>query len=93
MGFTTKYGIGAPPESKIGVNVTLAVMRIDSPGAKPDGAAGRETVDVVDTIPTKVGPSGLGSQTSPMPSPSRSDWSGLATSGQLSRSSGIPSPS
>src|SRR5262249_23737526 len=33
------------------------------------------------------------SQASPTPSPSTSDWAGLATSGQLSRWSGTPSPS
>ena len=36
---------------------------------------------------------GLGSQTSPIPSSSRSDWSGFAVSGQLSSEFLIPSPS
>ena len=36
---------------------------------------------------------GLGSQTSPIPSLSKSDWSGFTVSGQLSSELLIPSPS
>ena len=46
------------------------------------------------TLPSfpAVTTSGL-SHTSPSPSPSESNWSGLALFGQLSVASGIPSPS